>query len=554
MLKLLFILIIVIIFPQDIQNDSLRRSQAISIYVDSVTQSDTILQTIPTIELIESKTEFYPPIGSIDIKGATDGKYRVKAYKAWKDADFKKVIEELNKIVNKSDVDLEFLTKAYIKEKKWDLALNTGSKISIFDSSTIKNKENTITLLMSIGTVALLNKKFDMAIDYFSRIVQKHNPQYYQAYEHLGYTYYLYDLYNDAILNWQKGLTGGRNLPLLNYLIGVAYFKLEQLEQAKSYFEKIMPDNEWYLYSTYYLSHMAYKEDNYESAKEILDKIWIRSSGFTPVEFDIIKKKIYCNYILGLNNIRENPEKALLYFKQAENIISPHYLNAPRYTYMAIIRGILKRLMDDITGEGYTRSNAYSRNLINELEICYRESAVDKNEIKTLGNVIYLSSHTTEDRGMAARCFKIILTEDEIAENNFYCLVNSVDNVPSTFIDRFSGIYTLNNFYLLYNLTYLYFQYEKYDEALRLSNLFRRFADRVQDAKYHDELLAKHLRLRTLINEKKYSGKHETIRIMNKKIEDEITLLHKRNLRSVPEFIFLNEKQDLRDLVILYTF
>jgi len=556
MLKnLLPIFILLLVVQQNTQDDSLK-IQAISRFVDSTTQSDTILKTSPKIEVIDIKTERYESIKPDDPQYAKYGQYRVRAYRAWINGDYKKVIEELSQIENKSDLDLKFLTKAYIKEKKWNLALNTGNDLISVDSLEIKDIKDingAITLLLSLGTVALVNKKYDMAIDYFNKIIQKLDPKCYQAYEHLGYTYYLENQYDNAIKNWKKAIRGCKNPPLLYYLIGIAYFKLENLEQAKAYFEKIMPDNEWYLYSVYYLSHMAYKNKNYSHAKEILDKIWIRSATFSPVEFDIIKKKIYCNYILGLTNLERNPRVALQYFKDAVTIIDTYHLTVPKYTYIAIIRGILKRLIDDVNGDGYQLSNAYFQNIIDRLKECYREGTVTADEIKTLGNVIYLSSNSEWDRKIAAKSFKIIKDVDKVAKNNFYCLIGSTEYISSNLINQLPGTYNLFTFYFLYNLTNLYFHDEKIDESLRLSDLFRKCAERIPGAKFRNELLAKHLRNRMLMNENKYANQPERLRIINDALENEIENLYQQKLKNVPEFIFLDEKQYISDLLILYT-
>jgi len=181
---------------------------------------------LPPLDITSISVGTYKPIPATDPKYAKDSLHRLNAYQAWKQENYMSVIEELTKVANKIFIDWEFLTKAYIKLNRWEEALNTGTNI----------QSNDPEILTHIGIIAIINKKYNTAIEYFEEAIEL-KKDFYPAYQYLGNVYYLLNKNQEAVQNWQLAQKYGSKGKHLNYFIGVANFKMKNYDIAIKYFE-----------------------------------------------------------------------------------------------------------------------------------------------------------------------------------------------------------------------------------------------------------------------------------------------------------------------------
>lgn len=498
---------------------------------------DTLLNSPPPpIDTTGLSIGIYEPIPSDNPKYARDSLLRIQAYEASKNAKYDSVVNILNKISEPDSIDLGFLTKANIKLGKWDDALSTGQKI----------KTNNYRILTDIGIIAIVNKKNQLAIEEYLTKAVHLKPDYGRAYQYLGHAYFLEDEYNNAIENWKLAKKYVKSANYLDYFIGVAYFKLKNFSSAIKHFELVNKEQEeYYRYSIYYLSHIAFRNKDIQRANEILNRYRVFSYEFTDVELDLLKKQIYCNYILGINAL-ENGEsnKALDLFTKAEYLIGSHSMEPKKFSYITIIRGILIRLIEELRGdEKYEGSNLYFGKLITDLEYFNRNNHQFDHEIKTLGNIIYLYSENEEEKRLAARCYKTILPYDLAAENNYYCLYP--DSISQIYIERLkTHVCSLNNLFLFYNISRIMYYRNMYQESYDFIQKFKRCIIAIDNFEYKNEFLIELLNLEIKIVNMLYKNNQVRVRTMVAKIHDQIAQIPSNNLKSIPEYIFINERND----------
>jgi len=77
----------------------------------------------------------YPPIPETEV--TTDYQHRIGAYEAWRQGDYRGIIDSLKMVTKPIDVDWRLSTNSYYRLKKIDLALEAGEKIQNPDRNTL---------------------------------------------------------------------------------------------------------------------------------------------------------------------------------------------------------------------------------------------------------------------------------------------------------------------------------------------------------------------------------------------------------------------------------
>lgn len=498
---------------------------------------------IPPVDTTAISIGFYEPIPPTGSEIAKAGLNRLNAFDAWQNGKYERVIDELNRLPKHNPIDLEFLTKAFIKLGRWQDALNTGQKIVT----------NNPQILTYIGIIAIINKEYKIALDYFKRAISV-KADCDSAYLYSGNVFYLKDDMRNAIENWKAAKNYKNSAPYLDYFIGVAYFKLKDYESALKYFEYVTSDkDEWYYYSVYYLSYMAIMNKNIDQANEVLRSVKIFSSDTSLVKLDLLKKQIYCNYVLGLRALTKNEKKtAADYFIKAEYIIGSHSFKHPDYFYIDIIRGILIRITEEIKNEEHQgKSNLFFGNLITEIE-SYERKGIDLYEnLKALANIIFTFSKSDLEKKLAAQCYQLILNKDIISENNFYCLNPSL--ISPFYMGRVESLECSKiKLYLLYNISRFLYLNKKNEESYDSIRNFKSCLDSVNDFKYKNEFLLRVLNLELkLIKEIDKTNPRDPreLNAMIIRINQDIAKLQKRKLKEIEAYDLIN---DINHLVAIY--
>lgn len=539
--RISILLLIVINFPLYAINIGQVNTYPTTI-VEKSAMEDSLAIPLPPVDTSMVSESKYEPIPSSDPEYARDGLLRIIAYDAWRREDYEVVVKELNKLIKPNAIDLEFLTKAYIKLGKWQEALATGKKINT----------NNPDILTNIGIIAIVNQYYKPAIGYLERAIQM-RQDYHRAYQYLGNVYYILDDNQKAIKNWKLAKDYKSAAKYLDYFIGVAYFKLKDFESAIHHFEQVSKDQDvWYAFSIYYLSYLAFRNKDIQRANEVVNRIIIPSLKFSPVELDILKKQIYCNYILGVQAFEsDEKDEALEYFIKAEYLIGSHSLELPKYANMAIIRGILIRLMEELQGDKEKRgSNLYFSKLLSDLEYYIRENEQFNEYIKILVNIIYLFSEDEIEKKLAEKCYQSVLDSDLIVENNYYCLFP--DSMSYLYKDNLKNLKCSEiTLYLIYNMSRILYYKEMYQETLVFIDIFENCISSIFDFKYKNEFLFELLNIKAKIVKEIYKDDLHKVNRLVKQIDQRIALIPKDNLKPIPQYELLNNETEFIAIFVI---
>jgi len=497
---------------------------------------------MPPIDIANISVGTYKPIPATDSRYARDSLHRLNAYQAWKQEDYESVIEELTKVSNKISIDWEFLTKAYIKLNRWEEALNTGTNIQSDDPE----------ILTHLGIIAIVNKKHEIAIEYFEEAIEL-KKDFYPAYQYLGNVYYLLNKNQEAVNNWQLAQQYGSQGKYLNYFIGVANFKMKNYELAIEYFDKVTnQDSIWYDYSVYYLSHLAIQNDNIRRANEVLNRIIIPTFSLDDLQLDLLMKQIYCNYVLGIQALeKDQKDEALDYFSKAKYLITSHNLKAPEFTYMDITRCILCRLIEENSRNKDTESAYHCfSDIVSDFEIYVSDENKYFDEFKLLGNIIYLFSENEAEKQLAANCFQKIMNENVIYENNYNCIFPNFVN--HFYLEKIKSLDCSEiTLYLLYNACRILFYKNMFSESRDFISMFKECVKLRPDFKYKNEFLLELLNIEIKLTNKLYGDNPRRVINFVNEIYSQIANIPKQNLKPIPEYILVNENLDLLIIFVI---
>jgi len=123
----------------------------------------------PPKDTAKIQVTVYPPI---NLGETTDYKYRLGAYEAWekgktmKEGNYQAIIDSLNLVKNKIDVDWRLLANCYYRLNKKNMALNAGEKIKRPDGRT----------LYALGLLALELQQYKRAAKHFKNPYPLANP------------------------------------------------------------------------------------------------------------------------------------------------------------------------------------------------------------------------------------------------------------------------------------------------------------------------------------------------------------------------------------------
>ncbi|AZR72889.1 hypothetical protein BBF96_05485 [Anoxybacter fermentans] len=121
----------------------------------------------------------------------------------------------------------------------------------------------------NLGYILLLKGDYIQAREYLMEAITK-NPDDYEAYRFLADTYYALDQYKEAVKYYKKSLQIKPDYYYAMYPLGKAYFYLNEFKKAKPYFEaylKRYPLNEG---SKFYLTRIAWLENQKNPDFEVL--------------------------------------------------------------------------------------------------------------------------------------------------------------------------------------------------------------------------------------------------------------------------------------------
>lgn len=216
------------------------------------------------------------------------------------------------------------------------------------------------------------------------------------AYFNLGKFQYRKKNYKKALSSFEKVDTydlSGEELFEYKFKVGYCYFNQEEYSKAKPYFYEIKERNHKYTDpATYYFSHIAYTEGNYETALK----------GFTKLAKNEMFKPLIPYYIVQIYYMQGNYDKLLE--------VAPGLLN----TASAKRSPEIARMI----GEAYFKTGKYPE-AIPYLEM-YRKSAgvgITPTDHYQLGYAYY---RTTEYAKAVSEFKNATLDMDSLAQNAFY--------------------------------------------------------------------------------------------------------------------------------------
>jgi len=266
-------------------------------------------------------------------------------------------------------------------------------------------------------------KQYKEAVKHFQASVQL-KPDLITAHARLGDIYYLIGDHDRALNSWLQAKKRGLDEAYINYFIGFIYFEKKELDKASEYFaylDDFRSEKDWQIRAKYFQALIQEKKGSREAALEILSEIKISTIGMSQIEYDILKKKIYSHFWLGLKNFYENPQRASEHFKNAKFLIS---VNTGRFIgndriVIDLLRGVLHRLKEDIEEiKKHTLSSMHFHR--------YSETWLDASKSDELSiDLMRVSAHVLyhcEEPILASRFFKKLAKTDRIAEMNHYVL------------------------------------------------------------------------------------------------------------------------------------
>jgi len=342
-----------------------------------------------------------------------DYQHRIGAYQAWLDFNYKGIIDSLKLVVNPNDVDWRLLANSYYRLNKIDSALIAGEKIQEPDSATF----------YALGLLAMTLKYYNRAAGHFMAAV-KNNLGTSTIYARLGDVYYLTNDHTKAQDNWLEAKRRGYNEPYMNYFIGFIYFEKRDLDKASGYFanlDNFKSDESWLIRAKYFQALIQEMRGSREAALEILSEIKTFTFGISDIEYDILKKKIYSHFWLGLKNYSINRNIASEHFINASTLIEMNkekFRNSDKIV-VELLNGVLQRLFEDSKGIAkHTLSSqlfhSYTETWLNS----EKKRDINEDLMRISAEILY---HCQEPI-LAARFFNNLKEKDYIAEMNYYIL------------------------------------------------------------------------------------------------------------------------------------
>jgi len=362
----------------------------------------------------------YPPIPVKEITG--DYLHRIGAEEAWKRGDYEGIIDSLKLVKNLNNVDYRLLANSYYRLGNLDSALAVGEKIKNPDEST----------LYALGLFAMTLRKYSNALKHFRDAINK-KPDLINALIRLGDVYYVMNDHKNALNYWLEAKKYGCNEPYINYFVGSIYFEIGDLDNASKYFAQLdgfKDEKDWFIRAKYFQALIQEHKGSRESALEILSEIEIRAIGMSKIEYDILKKKIYSHFWLGIKNYNENPKVALEHFINSEVLISINSIifSGDDKIVVDLLKGVLQRLSENIKAiKKHTLSSQHFHSYTETWLNTDRKNEMNRDLMRVSAEILF---HCQEPI-LSARFFNQLKNEDRIAEMNYYILKpNDMQQLP----------------------------------------------------------------------------------------------------------------------------
>jgi len=350
----------------------------------------------------------------------------------WRKGNSEQVINTINNLKVDDDIAYRFLMDAYVKLDSNDRAIEFGDKI--------EHKDNQITF--ALGISALRAHKFDKAISYFTQL-EADSIWGQLATEQAGNAYFLkvYSSMNDlsqslknsyinkAISQWEKVQNSADFFPRIQYSLGVAYYLLENYEQARRYFFEIYEKREKDVLANLFVLLSLHRQRDKKGLDEFLNKIYVESEKQTEDARNLLKTVILSYYFLGEDQYENgNYDEAKNYWLKARNALYAYDFPGKEKLEFLYIRAIIYQLTKEIEekhviadkdslrtpatlftfqelydslstqAEWEPQFNRYAENIgdilfmLNEKELSYKFLKLDKNpNIITFSNLIAIN-------------------------------------------------------------------------------------------------------------------------------------------------------------------
>lgn len=419
----------------------------------------------------------YPPSSPTDT--TSDSHHRIGAIEAWSRDDYPGIIDSLKKVSYPNDVDLRLLANLYYRLDSLTQALDVGEKIQDKDEQT----------LYALGLITMKIGDYKRATRYLQKAIDR-KPNWARARARLADAYFLDNNHVKALSNWLLAKEGSYNEPYLNYFLGFIYFERGDYEEALNYFDQIKsddPTHQLLIRAKYFQALIKEKTESREAAIEVLSEIEIRTIGMSEIEYDILKKKIYSHFWLGLEYYEKNSELAREHFINSEVMISSNFVKFRDNdkVIVELLKGVILKLREQLRRmKRYEVSNQYFQSYTNKKIDEYQSGKIDDDLMHLSGEVLYLCKEPI----LSARFFNIFRKDDPIAEMNYYVLQpNSMQRLPDLVqINDYAD--TLRP-YVLFN--YMSVAFQKGDLELADSFYFKLIEslNRFKKLVYRDNLL-----------------------------------------------------------------
>jgi tetratricopeptide (TPR) repeat protein len=438
--------------PIRIVSDRILRSEIFSKAFEMLGNALHIKNASPPVDTARIVIQDYDPLPPTETT-TEDYQHRIGAQKAWMRRDYRGIIDSLKKVINPNDVDWRLLAHSYYRLEEFGQALAAGEQIQKQDAPT----------LYALGLFAIRLSEYQRAVKHLEESVRL-QPMSKTAHARLGDVYFLVGNHDKALTSWLQAKELDYNEAYLNYFIGFIYFEKKQLDKAAEYFA-YLDDSEsiddWYIRAKYFRALIEESEGRRENALEILSQIQLSTIGMSEIEYDILKKKIYSHFWLGLKLFTENPRRAREHFINADASIAanPARFSGDDKIVIELLRGVLKRLEEEINGMSrHTLSSQYFRRYTDILLNDYAAGEISDGLLRVSAEVLY----HCQELLLAARLFGALSKTDDIALMNHDVLQpESVQRLPnivwSLCVDTLSP-------YILFN--YMVVAYQKQDFTL----------------------------------------------------------------------------------------
>lgn len=352
----------------------------------------------------------YPPIPEKEV--TTDYQHRIGAYEAWQRGDYQGIIDSLSLVKNQIDVDFRLLANSYYRLDSLELALNSGEKIIDPDGET----------LYTLGLFAITLRKYTRAIRHFRNSIIK-NATLKTSYARLGDVYYIVNDHKNALKYWIEAKEKGYNKAYINYFIGYIYFENKDLDRASEYFaylDEFESEGDWFVRAKYFQALIQEQRGSRETALEILSEIEIYTIGMSQIEYDMLKKKIYSHFWLGIKKYNSDPQVAYEHFINAEALISSNsrkFVGQDR-VIVDLLNGVLQRLGENLKKiKKHTISSQHFHSYTETWLNSDKRSEMSEYLMRISAEILY---HCQEPV-LSARFYNYVM-KNPICEMNYYVL------------------------------------------------------------------------------------------------------------------------------------